>query len=80
MALVTCIGTARIVCGAGSTKRYGVRPVRLSARFVSPIAANPMLQVCYCGPGGQEISIDCDSSGMRRANAGSATLSAYVGR
>jgi len=82
MALVTCIGTARIVCGAGSTKRYGVRPsvrpVCLSQH--GPIAANPMLQVCCCGPGGQEISIDCDSSGMRRANAGSATLSAYVGR
>ena len=38
-----------------------------------------LLQVCCCGPSGQEISIDCCSSGMRQANLGSATLSAYVG-
>jgi len=41
--------------------------------------AHPQLQVCCCGPGGQEISIGCCSSGVRRANAGSATSSAYVG-
>jgi len=35
-------------------------------------AANPLLQVCCCGPGGQEIAIDCCSSGVRWANAGSA--------
>ena len=33
-----------------------------------PTAANPLLQVCCCGLGGQEISIDC----------GSLVLSAYV--
>ena len=31
------------------------------------------------GLGEQEISIDCCSSGVRWVNAGSATLSAYVG-
>ena len=30
-----------------------------------PTAANPLLQVCCCGPGRQEISIDCSSSGGR---------------
>jgi len=51
----------------------------------------PLLRVCCCGPGGQEISIDCCTAGgpavssnraaARRAaaNAGSATLSADVG-
>ena len=39
-------------------------------------AANPLLQVCCCGPGGQEMSIDLLL--QRHANAGSATLSAYV--
>ena len=50
--------------------------VRLSQHGLT--AADPLLQVCCCGPGGQEISIDCCSSGVRRANAGSAPLSAYV--
>ena len=44
-----------------------------------PTAANPPLQVCCRGPGEQMISIDCCSSGMWRANAGSAKLLAYVG-
>ena len=40
-------------------------------------AANPLLQVCCCcGPGGQEMSIDLLL--QLHANAGSATLSAYV--
>ena len=49
----------------------------------------PLLRVCCCGPGGQEISIDrggrrapqqhgAQQHSVRRANAGSATLSAYV--
>ena len=51
-----------------------------------------LLRICCCGPGGQEISIDCGTAGgpavssssrvaARRAaaNAGSATLSADVG-
>ena len=41
-------------------------------------AAKLSLQVCCCGLGGQDISTDCCSRGGRRANAGSATLSAYV--
>ena len=41
-------------------------------------AAKPLLQVCRCGPGGQKISIDCCSSNVRRANAGSATMPAYI--
>ena len=45
--------------------------VRLSKQ--GRAAANPLLQVCCCEPGGQEIWIDCCSSGVRRANAGSAT-------
>ena len=71
------IGTARIVCRVGSMKRYGVRPsVCLSQH--GPTAANPLLQVCWCRLGGQEMSIDCRSSGVWRANAGSASLSTYV--
>ena len=68
-------GTTRTVRGAGAMKRYGVR---LSVP-AWPTARNPLLQVCCCGPGGQEILIDCCSRGVRRMNAGSATLSAYVG-
>ena len=41
-------------------------------------AANPLLQVRCCGPDEQETSIDCCSSGVQRANAGSVTFSAYV--
>jgi len=71
------VASARTVCTAGSTKRHGVRPsVRLS---VCPTAANPPLQICCCGPGGQEMPIDRCSSGVRRENAGSGALSAYVG-
>jgi len=48
-----------------------------------PTTANPLLQVCCCWPGSQGMSIDCclvrSSSGVWRANAGSATLPAYVG-
>ena len=43
------------------------------------LSVRPLLQVCCCRPGGQEISIDCCSSGVRLVNAGSATLPAYVG-
>ena len=71
----TVIGIAHIVCEAGSMKRYGVRPsLSSSVSFM-----HGLLEVCCWGPGGQEISIDCCSSGVRRANADSATLSAYVG-
>jgi len=50
-------------------------PVRTHSS--KPAAA--LLQVCCCGPGRQEILIDCCSSGVWRANAGSTTSSAYVG-
>ena len=64
-------------------KRYGVGPsvCPLALRYgpVGPTAANPLLQVCCCGLGGQDVSFNCYSSGMRRANAGSASLAAYVG-
>jgi len=46
-------------------KRYGPESVRLSVPH-APTAANPLLQACCCGRGGgQEISIDCSSSGER---------------
>jgi len=51
----------RVACGAESMERYGVR---LSVCPSVPFARRtPLLQVCCCGPGGQEISIDCFSSG-----------------
>jgi len=74
------IGTACIICGAGSMKWYSVHPSVCPSIWSShngPTAANPLLQICCCGPGRQELSIDCCSSSG--ANAGSATLSAYVG-
>ena len=48
-------GTAHLVCGAGSMKLLGVR---LS---VCPSSNHPHAAavVCCCGPGRQEISIDC---------------------
>jgi len=76
------IGTARIVCGTASMKRYCVRPfVCTSVRLSVPAwvhSSKPAAAGCYCGPGGQDISTNCCSSGMRRANAGSATLLACV--
>jgi len=52
------IGITHVVCGAGSMKRHGVRPSVC-------VSSNPLLQVCCCGPGGQEIAIDSCSSGVR---------------
>jgi len=63
------VGTACIV---GSMKQYGVHAYR-------PTGANMQQQVCCCGPDRQEILIDCCSSSVRQANAGIATLLAYVG-
>ena len=57
-ACLVIVGTAHIVCGAGFTKRYGVRPFQHG-----PKAANPLLQVCCCGPGRQEISIAAAACG-----------------
>jgi len=66
--LVAFPAARRNYSGTGSMKRYGVRP------SVRPSAADLLLWA-----GGQEILIDCCSSGVRLANASSATLSAYVG-
>jgi len=38
-----------------------------------PTAANALLQVCYCAPNGQEISIDCCSGCMRAVTRDMAT-------
>jgi len=64
----------------GSIKRYDVRlSIRPFDRPAWALAAHPLLQVCCCGPGGQEISIHRYTGGVQWAYAGSATLSAYVG-
>jgi len=78
--------TARIVRRAGSMQLSGVRP---SVCPSVPLACRaPLVRVCCCGPGRQDISIDCCTAGgpevsssraaARRAaaNAASATLSA----
>jgi len=80
--IVIVSGTANILCGARSMHLSGVRPSVCLSTCLSqhgPTAANPLLQVCCCGPGSQEISIDCCAAhGMRRANSGSATFTADV--
>ena len=79
------IGTARIVCGAGLGLWNGTVSVRLSTRLSVPAwaySSKPSavdLLLLARQAGSQAISIDCCSSGVRRANAGSATLSVYVG-
>jgi len=63
----TVIGTARVVSAAGSMRLSGVRPsVRLS--------------VCLSSSAGDidRLLHGAQWRGVRRANAGSATLSAYV--
>jgi len=59
-------------------KRYGVPRVSVYPSVCLSVLHPLLLQVCCCGSGGHEISVDCRSSGGLRANAGSATLSAYV--
>ena len=60
-------------------KRYGVRPsVHLSVPAWAHSSKYAAAGLLLWAPGGQDISIDCCSSGVRRANAGSATLSVYV--
>ena len=49
-------GTARIVCGTGSMRLSDARPFRPS---VQSGRRTPLLRVCCCGPGGQQMSIDC---------------------
>jgi len=65
-------GTARIVCGAGSMKRRGVRPSVCLSMGPRPQEQMRCCRFVAVGPSG------C-SCGMRRANASSATSSAYVG-
>ena len=73
------IGTVRIVSGEVSTKRYGVRP------SVSPSACPRMTgpqQQTHCCRFAAVARRAGDIDPLlqqRRANAGSATLSAYVG-
>ena len=60
----------------------GCQSVCLSACLSQhgPTAANPLLQVCCCGPGRQEIAArPCCARQQQPANAGSETLSAYPG-
>ena len=101
--LWTLVGTARVVCAAGSVLLSGVRPsVRLSVclshpaatrrspislgviqhhntvntnRVMFPPLGRALRRVCYCEPGEQERA----APQQRHANAGSATLLAYVG-
>jgi len=76
------IGTARDYAEQGLCN--GIMSVRLSVTFAS---RTPLLRVCCCGPGKQEISIDCcqalsssrAAAWRAAANAGSATLSADAG-
>ena len=45
----------------------------------SSVRPSVLLQVCCCGPGRQEMSIDCSTAHSSLVcHAGSATLSAYV--
>ena len=77
--LPTSISTDRIVSGTGLYASVGLSSVRSSSVCLSVPSGRrtPLLQVCCCGPGGQEIPIACWTADARRANAGSATLSAY---
>jgi len=74
------VDTSHILCIVESMKWYGVSPsVWLSQH--GPTAANLQQQVCCCGCMlGRDISVGvCCSNGVRQANAGSTTLSAYIG-
>jgi len=46
---------------------------------VSCARCHSVRRVCCCEPGGQEISIDCCTSGAAAVNAGNATFTAAVG-
>ena len=69
------IRTARVVCAAGSMKRFGVRPSVCRATLAhdsKPVAAGLLLWARLAENIDQLMQ-------QRRANAGSATLSAYAG-
>jgi len=76
---------AHISRGAGSMQRPGVR-LYVCPMQHEPTAANPLMQICCCGPSEKKISIELLHSRrspqpavqQRRANAGSDMLSAYV--
>jgi len=61
--LNTLLALASMVCGAGSMQRSGVR---LSVCLSHPI---DLRRICCCGPGEQEISIDCCTASGRRPAA-----------
>ena len=68
------VGTTRIVCRAGS--------VTVGRPSVHSGHHTPLLRVCGCGSGRQQILTDCCTVGaqeQRQPNAGSAVLSADVG-
>ena len=52
-------------------KLSGVRPSVLSVClcYLSTAAAACMRRVCFCGLGGQEISIDCFAAGTQQHDA-----------
>jgi len=58
---VVVIGTARIVCAAGSMQLSSVRPSVCPS--VPPGRRTPLLRVCCRWLGGQGMSIDCYTSG-----------------
>jgi len=74
-------GTARIVYyirGAGYMQLSGVRPsVCLS---VPSDRRTLQLRVCCCGPGGQEISIDCCTAGGQQQRRRSTARSSKCGQ
>jgi len=53
------------MCGAGSMHLLGVRPSVRRLSQDGPTAASPLVQVCCCGPGWQDISIDCCTAHCR---------------
>jgi len=69
---------ARLYCAWYAGRVYETLRCPFICPSVCPKASNPLLQVCCCGPGGQEIIHALLQ--QRRTNAGSAALSAYVGK
>ena len=61
--------THNSICSLALRMRIGVYETVLCPSVClslhGPTTSNPLLQVCCCGPGGHEISIDCCSSGGR---------------
>jgi len=80
----TCIRESYSCCYCHCPRCPSVRFTSVCLSQHGPTAANPLLQVCCCGAAGrryQSIAArsGLSSSSVRRANAGSATSSAYVG-